>query len=317
MTEEKEENEYLKNDFRESNLTDTKTLSYKCKLIMVIGISLLVVAIITAIVIILLLKKNEDDNEKQNKIEGEEEEVEILDPIIIEPSSEYIYCIIWLHGLDNNPENYQNLFKFEVPFAKKENTKIILMRAPYQIMSFTQTNLTSWFDIFCISLDNYDCYNITDASKSRRMLEKIINQEAKKLRGNYQHIFVGGHSQGACISLYTAYSFKELLGGVLACSGILFKETEIVGDKTKLKVFMAHGFEDRAIPFSFHNDTIKRIVNFEGVKKYYYENHGHLISDYEKNDMGGFLNDSMADYNLDNILLCSLVKIILIFFIYY
>ena len=57
------------------------------------------------------------------------------------------------------------------------------------------------------------------------------------------------YSQGACISLYTAYNFKELLGGVLACSGILFPQGKIVGDKNKLKVFLAHGDKDESIPF--------------------------------------------------------------------
>ena len=60
------------------------------------------------------------------------------------------------------------------------------------------------------------------------MLVKLIKQEAKQLNGKYQNIFIGGHSQGACLSLYTVYSIKELLGGVISCSGVLFPEVEIV-----------------------------------------------------------------------------------------
>ena len=203
------------------------------------------------------------------------------------------YCIIWLLGVDNCPENFVNQFENEIPYLKKENTKVILMRAPVQYVNIYGTNKTSWFNILCNPINSSNCYNFTDATISKRMLVKVIKQEAKKLNGKYQNIFIGGHSQGACISLYTAYSIKQLLGGVLICSGILFPETEIVGDKNKLKVFLGHGYSDRILPMYFHNETIKRIEKYEGVERHYYEGIGHSIGTLEKLDMGGFLNASM------------------------
>ena len=273
-----------------SSNKQSKSLSRKCKLIIIIGLSISALAIIIAALIYFFLLKDNSDNNKEDE---ENDQIEILPPIIINPISEYTHCIIWLHGLYATPEHFENLFKVEVPFAKKNNTKIILMRAPYQIMTFSKENVTSWFDIFSFPINNTESYNFTDATKSRKIVEKIIEQEAKELKGNYKNIFIGGHSQGACVTLYTAYNFKELLGGVLACSGILFPQGEIVGDKNELKVFLAHGDQDDSIPFSFHNETVKRIENFEGVKKYYYKGHGHNIADFEKIDMGSFLNDSM------------------------
>ena len=67
-------------------------------------------------------------------------------------------------------------------------------------------------------------------------------------------------------SIYTTYNFKELLGGVLACSGILFPQGEKVGNENDLKFFLTHGDQDEAIPFGFHNETVKRIENYEGLK---------------------------------------------------
>ena len=282
---------------KEDNNQVTKTskpMQFKYKLIIIIAISFIIVGIITVTVLILLKKDNSNNNEHEDDDDEEEDPIEVLPPIIINPTEEYTHCIIWLHGLDNSPENFLNLFKEEVPFIRKNNTKIILMRAPYQIISINNFNITSWFDLLSFPINNSESYNFTDTNKSRRVLEKVINQEAELLNGKYQNIFVGGHSQGACISLYTAYNFKELLGGVLACSGILFPQGKIVGDKNKLKVFLAHGDKDESIPFSFHKETVKRIENFEGVRKYYYRNHGHDITDYEKVDMSGFLNDSMV-----------------------
>ena len=315
---ETEENEYLVRELGNSNILGPKSLSYKCKIIIIVCICIFVAGIISATVFLLIKESSDSDKGVEDNQERDEEDpIEVLPPIIINPAKDYTHCIIWLHGMDNCPENFQELFKIEVPFIKEENTKIILMRAPYMIMSFNQQNVTSWFDLYSFPINNSECYNYTDITKSRRMLEKIINQEAKKLNGNYQNIFVGGHSQGAIVSLYTAYNFKELLGGVLVCSGILLNETEIVGDKNKLKVFLAHGFKDQAIPLFFHNETVKRIENFEGVKKFYYENLGHNIANYEKFDMSGFLNDSMIEVNHNNKLFCSLIKILLLFILFY
>ena len=289
MKTEKQDNEYLVGDLVDSNIIESKTIFPKNKNIIILGISLFLIAII-AVVFFLLLIHNSNNNDKDNK---EENPIEILPPLIINPVKEYTHCIIWLHGLNGQAENFEDLFKTEVPFIKRENTKIILMQAPYQIMSFNGENLTSWFDLYSFPVNNSECYNFTDAKKSRKMIEILIKEEAKKLNGNYQKIFIGGFSQGSVMSLYTGYNFNELLGGVLACSGNLLKETEIIGDKSKLKVFLAHGKLDKIVPFSFHKETVKRIENFEGVKKYYYEELEHALSDYEKIDMSGFLNDSM------------------------
>ena len=283
--------EYLVQD---NQVTKTsEPMQFKYKLIIIIAISFIIVGIITVTVLILLKKDDSNNNEHEDDDDEEEDPIEVLPPIIINPTEEYTHCIIWLHGLDNSPENFQKLFVEEIPFIKQNNTKIILMRAPYQNVTYWGNNMTSWFDLFTFPIDDPDCYNFTDVNNSRRMLAKVIRQEAKLLNGKYQNIFVGGHSQGACISLYTAYNLKKLIGGVLVCSGILFEQAEIVGDKNKLKVFLAHGDKDLAIPFTYHKETVKRIENFEGVKKFYYEGHGHSIADFEKVDMGGFLNDSM------------------------
>ena len=283
--------EYLVQD---NQVTKTsEPMQFKYKLIIIIAISFIIVGIITVTVLILLKKDDSNNNEHEDDDDEEEDPIEVLPPIIINPTEEYTHCIIWLHGLDNSPENFQKLFVEEIPFIKQNNTKIILMRAPYQNVTYWGNNMTSWFDLFTFPIDDPDCYNFTDVNNSRRMLAKVIRQEAKLLKGKYQNIFVGGHSQGACISLYTAYNLKKLIGGVLVCSGILFEQAEIVGNKNKLKVFLAHGDKDQAIPFVYHKETVKRIENFEGVKKFYYEGHGHSIADFEKVDMGGFLNDSM------------------------
>ena len=282
--EEKPENEVLVNDFRESKFKEPKTLALKYKIIIVVAISLIIIGLVTVITLIVMKKGSHDSGD---------DDIEVLPPVIIEPKSEYTHCIIFLHGFDNSPEKFISFFE-EFFFKKKNNTKIILMRAPYQNMTFDKSNTTSWFDIFYFPLNAPTSYNFTDATRSRKVVEKVIQQEAKLLNGTYQNIFIGGHSQGACTTLYTAYNTAETIGGVVCFSGFLFPQATITGDKNKLKVFLGHGFRDKAIPMFFHNETIKRIENFEGVQKFYYKNMGHNIGEEEKYDAEGFLNNSMV-----------------------
>lgn len=247
----------------------------------IIILILIVIIIISSciLIVIMLIKKDDDSDDEEN-----------TSPIYINPISNYTHCIIWLHGLDNYPENFIDLFTKDINLVNKNNTKIILLRAPKMKMTYNGMKLTSWFDIYSFPINSEYTYNFTDAKSSSDILKKYIDEEAKIL-GNYEKIFIGGHSQGACISLYTGYRLENLIGGVIVCSGVLFPQAEIVGDKRNLNVYLGHGDKDQAIPFEFHNQTIQRIENFIGVKKYYYEGHGHSIIPKEKTDIEHFLND--------------------------
>ena len=47
---------------------------------------------------------------------------------------------------------------------------------------------------------------MSDVNKSAKILENYVDNEVNLLNGDYSKIIVGGHSQGACISLYQAYT---------------------------------------------------------------------------------------------------------------
>ena len=72
------------------------TFPLKWKLIIIIGISILVAIGVTLFFVL-------QDDKKDDK--EEEDSIEVLPPIIIDPISEYTHCIIWLHGMDNSSRN--------------------------------------------------------------------------------------------------------------------------------------------------------------------------------------------------------------------
>ena len=55
-------------------------------------------------------------------------------------------------------------------------------------------------------------------------------------------------------------------------------------------MFLGNGYNDKILQIKSHNETIKRIENFGGVEKHYYEGIGHSIGTSEKLDIGKFLN---------------------------
>lgn len=158
---------------------------------------------------------------------------------------------------------------------------MIFLRAPIKNVTYKEMkNVTSWFDINKIPINSSDDYNFTEATESKNILNEYINKEAKLLNGNYNKIFIGGHSQGACLALYTEYTSDYLLGGVISLCGILFPQIDKIENKEELKTFLGHGKKDKQIPFDFHKKTIERISNYKGVEKYYNEQQTHFIDNY-------------------------------------
>lgn len=267
---------------------ENQKASKKLKTIIILSAVLVLILLVVLFILIFVVfgttESGEDDSDDDEIDDGS---------IIIYPTDTYTHCIIWLHGLDNLPNYFVDLFTKDIILSKIKNTKIILMRAPNTTVSYFEYNTTSWFDIYSFPINDSDTYNFDDAKISSEKVQKRIEREAKKLGGKYENIFIGGHSQGACVTLLTGYTVNYVLGGVLACSGIFFPQAEIVGNKNNLKVMLGHGYNDTAIPLSYHNETVERISNFTGVERHYYPDQAHNIGDEEKKDMGKFLDENM------------------------
>jgi hypothetical protein len=188
MSEDIDMDNNLEEPMKESK--DQILLNKKKKIIIFLISAIIVITIIIIIIFLLNNTKSDPENTKSPHI-------------YINPKSTYKYCIIWLHGLDNKPENFVDLFTKDINIPYKDNTKIILLRAPEMNITYSKLVQTSWFDLLGFPINSKDSYNFDDAKKSRDVLANIIEEEEKLLGGHYEKIYIGGHSQGACISLYT------------------------------------------------------------------------------------------------------------------
>ena len=110
------------------------------------------------------------------------------------------------------------------------------------------------------------------------------------LNGRYDRIIIGGHSQGACISLYEGYMSDKNILGIFAFSGVL-PEGEVKDSKKNLQTYYGYGDKDDVILPSFMLESVQRLENFPGFHKYVYPNHKHYVNRNETNDAAAFIEN--------------------------
>ena len=203
-------------------------------------------------------------------------------------NGKYTHIIIFLHGMGDSPRSYESFFSDENVLPENCNIKVILMQSPFLMMNGFP--FPSWFSITKFPIDSEKCYNFNEAQKSSQKIIDLIEEEVKLINGKYENIFVGGFSQGACLSLHTGLTYKHLLGGVISLSGALFSQTKILDSNKGLKIFVGHGLNDEVIPYKTNQESLRPIENFPGLCKYSYPNLAHSIANKEVLDLKNFLS---------------------------
>ena len=256
---------------------DDSSSNFKQRLIVFIVLIILFLIIFISMIVLYTL-----NNEEKSEDDG---------PLVFNSTSgNHTHTIIFMPGYGNSPEDFKKFFIKRINFTKKNDTTIIILRSPINYVSVQKSKNHSWFDIYNFPLDNFSDINLEDLKKSAKILEGVVNNEVNLLNGNYEKIIVGGHSQGAAISLYQAYTSKKKYGGVFAFSGFL-SPGEISDDKKNMKVYFGYGDKDDVIIPSFINKTLERVMNFEGFDLHIYKDHTHYVNRNESTDAGIFLDN--------------------------
>ena len=256
---------------------DDSSSNFKQRLIVFIVLIILFLIIFISMIVLYALN-NEDKNEDDGPL------------VFNSTSGNHTHTIIFMPGYGNSPEDFKKFFIKRINFAKKNDTTIIILRSPINYVSVQKSKNHSWFDIYNFPLDNFSDINLEDLKKSAKILEGVVNNEVNLLNGNYEKIIVGGHSQGAAVSLYQAYTSQKKYGGVFAFSGFL-SPGEISDDKRDMKVYFGYGDKDDVIIPSFINKTLERVMNFEGFDLHIYKDHKHYVHENQTTDVGIFLDN--------------------------
>ena len=212
-------------------------------------------------------------------------------------NKKYSLLLILLAGLEESSEDFLYMFleNYHLLPHQDQNKIIILCGEKMKITAYQcepngDVEIPSWFDIeniFAINENNVDSINFDDVKKSTRRISEIIEKEAKYLNG-YDNIFLGGFSQGACMSIHIGLSHDNPLGGIICCSGALFPNTVINKNNEKVGIFISHGDLDDQITKDINQLSIKKIQNFQNLEVHYYPSIGHYIEDNILADLTNF-----------------------------
>lgn len=217
---------------------------------------------------------------------------DILPHITLQSGSDPKYCIIWLHGLGANGEDFVPMVEeIELPHA----VRYLFPHAPKRAVTINGGYvMPAWYDI-----RSNDIGAEPDAEgirASQLEVEKLIFQEVRRGIAP-SHIFLAGFSQGGAIVLHTGLRFRERLGGILALSTYLplaeslEKETTLTAASTP--VFMAHGLDDPVVPYALGKRSAA-LLRHHGVNLEWHEYAmPHTVCMQEIRDIELWLQDQM------------------------
>lgn len=169
----------------------------------------------------------------------------MLDFIDINTSPNNSACVIWLHGLGADGNDFLPV----VEMLNLPHIRFILPHAPYQKVSLNNGyEMRAWYAIY--SLDKDSQQDDVGIRQTQTAIEQLIQQQIDAgIPAN--RIALAGFSQGGAIALHTALRYPQRLAGVLALSTYLPLKNTLAAEKhaanQDLPIFMAHGSFDEVI----------------------------------------------------------------------
>lgn len=210
--------------------------------------------------------------------------------IYLTPSS-YGRVLFFMHGLGDCADSYVSMFNGDI--ALPSDFKIVLLNAEVTPVTINGgMKMPSWYDIKTLDPKSHkSSVSEVDVAASCKRIMSYVDEEVVALNNDYSKVFIGGFSQGGCMSLYTGLTSTQMFGGIVCLSGLLFPFINVpVVEKKDLPIFIGHGVEDEVIPVHHAETSYKGL--FEGnhftnltYKKYEFP---HTIDYEELNDLKKF-----------------------------
>jgi phospholipase/carboxylesterase len=207
--------------------------------------------------------------------------------IEINPIQQANACVIWLHGLGADGQDF-------VPVVNRLNLPHICFRlphAPYKKVSLNNGyEMRAWYDIYGLNgtaPQDADGINVTK-NEIDAMIMQAISDGIPPCR-----IALAGFSQGGAIALHTALRFTETLAGVIALSTYLpLSETltnEKIVNNQNTAIFMAHGTHDDVITLATAEKSKDVLIKEHYTVDWHTYTMAHNVNEQEISDIQQFL----------------------------
>lgn len=172
-------------------------------------------------------------------------------PVEVETGPRPAASVIWLHGLGADGHDFEALVP-ELRLPTTPAVRFVFPQAPYRPVTINDGYvMRAWYDI-AMTEHGFD-QNAGHIRESETILQDLIATEVR--RGlTSDRIVVAGFSQGGAIALHAGLHCSERLAGIMSLSAPvpfidrLMQEINPANGQTP--IFMAHGTDDRMIPFA-------------------------------------------------------------------
>ena len=177
---------------------------------------------------------------------------DLLESIIINPSSEPKAVVIWLHGLGADGNDFEPIVP-ELNLPDSFAIKYVFPHAPKIPVTVNGGYvMRAWYDIVATDLgERQDAEGI---KRSAVQLNALIEAEIKA-GTPAEKIILAGFSQGGAIILQTGLRYPARLGGIMVLSSYVPLAETISEEKhpanQDVPIFYAHGVQDDIIPINF------------------------------------------------------------------
>lgn len=170
------------------------------------------------------------------------------DRIVLEPSTPADSCIIWLHGLGANGDDFVPVLPHllqALNTAKPPVLRAIYPHAPQQPVTINGGMvMPSWYDLLATSpRRQIDGQQLSD---SVQRIHTLIDQQIAAGIDS-RRILLAGFSQGGAVAYETAFSYPQPLAGLMALSTYIARPLQINAANQHLPVLIAHGDYDAVV----------------------------------------------------------------------
>lgn len=212
-------------------------------------------------------------------------------PVIVNPTAKHTATVIFLHGLGDTGHGWASALsgstlshvKFVCPTA---NVMPVTLNAGFR--------MPSWFDLTSLDIEGPE--DSPGIKGARDRIHSLITQEVA-LGIPSERIMLGGFSQGGALALYSAFTLKESLAGVVALSCWLPLRAEFPGGavgNTGTHILQCHGDCDPVVPYKFGQITSLLIKKFAGnIDFKTYVGLGHSSNDEEMKAVFDFIKERL------------------------
>jgi phospholipase/carboxylesterase len=215
---------------------------------------------------------------------------EYLEAIELQTGPDPKYCVIWLHGLGADGNDFAPIVP-ELGLPRAAAIRFIFPHAPMQPVTINNGYvMRAWYDILGADLVRREDEQGLRASQG--LIEALMQREAT--RGiAAANLVLAGFSQGGAIALQTGLRHTERIAGIMALSTYLPIAGTVAAERSaanrEVPIFMAHGTQDPMIVLARATSSRDKLIELGYSVEWHQYPMPHSVSPEEVRDIGIWL----------------------------